>query len=199
MGPHIRLARDSDADRVAAIYRPSVEAAATSFETEAPDRAEMARRIVDTTRTFPWLVCERDGRVAGYAYASQHRVRAAYRWSVDTAIYVDADCRRSGVGRGLYLSLFAVLDAQGYVNAYAGITLPNPGSVAIHESVGFRAVGVYHRVGYKLGAWHDVGWWERELKPHQEPPAEPLPLGAVLDRSDWGALVAAGEPAIRVR
>lgn len=197
MAARIRLACDSDADSLAAIYRPVVEATAISFEVVPPDREEMARRIAETMRSYPWLVCERDGRVAGYAYATQHRVRAAYRWSVDTSVYVAANCRRCGVGRGLYVSLFSVLAAQGYFNAYAGITLPNPASVALHESVGFKAIGVYQRVGHKLGAWHDVGWWQYQLKAHEESPAEPLGLASIQNSIEWGALVASGESIIR--
>ena len=147
----IRLARDSDAETIAAIYRPVVEATTISFETVPPDGDEIARRVVETARMYPWLVCERGGTVAGYAYASKYRVRAAYQWSVETSVYIDPRHRRCGVGRGLYVSLFRVLSAQGFFNAYAGITLPNAASIALHEAAGFKTIGVYERVGYKLG------------------------------------------------
>jgi phosphinothricin acetyltransferase len=126
-------------------------------------------------------VCEVDGDVTGYAYASPHRARAAYRWSVDTSVYVGERWRRSGVGRDLYASLFSVLAAQGFVNAYAGIALPNPASVRLHEAVGFTSIGVYEGVGYKLGRWHDVGWWQRALKPAPETPDEPIPLAELRE------------------
>ncbi|WP_458206512.1 arsinothricin resistance N-acetyltransferase ArsN1 family B [Haladaptatus sp. NG-SE-30] len=156
----IRLATESDAPQIAAIYEPIVRETVISFETDPPDETEMADRISATLPTYPWLVCEHDGETLGYAYASSHRSRDAYQWSVDVSVYVRADHRRSGVGRGLYESLFALLRPQGFYNAYAGIALPNPASVGLHESMGFEQVGVYRNVGYKNGAWHDVGWWQ---------------------------------------
>jgi phosphinothricin acetyltransferase len=167
----IRMATPADAAQVAEIYRPSVSGAATSFEVEPPSPAEMERRIAAATGYAPWLVCEEGGAVVGYAYASQHRDRAAYRWCVDVSVYVREGMRRGGVGRALYTSLFALLRLQGFCAAHAGITLPNPASVGLHEALGFLPVGVYRKVGYKTGAWHDVGWWQLELRERQgEPP-----------------------------
>jgi len=197
MAIRIRLAQDADVDAIAEIYRPVVEGTAISFETSAPDRDEMARRLSDTLQSYPWLVCDIDGHVAGYAYATRHRVRGAYRWSVDTSVYIKGAYRRRGVGRGLYESLFAILATQGYFNAYAGISLPNPASVALHESMGFAFVGVYRRVGYKLGHWHDVGWWQRTLKEHEPSPREPSDLGTVSQRPGWERLLAHGQSVIR--
>ena len=154
MAIRIRVAGDGDAEAIAAIYRPIVESTAISFETEAPDRSEIARRIGETLPTYPWLVCDIHGEVAGYAYATKHRVRSAYRWSVDTSVYVADTHRKRGVGTGLYASLFAILSEQGYVNAYAGIALPNPGSVGLHESMGFEKLGVYRRVGFEAVGEH---------------------------------------------
>jgi L-amino acid N-acyltransferase YncA len=195
----IRPARESDAGAVAAIYSPFVDHTAVSFETTPPGRDEMLRRIVVTTAVYPWLVCELDGSVVGYAYATQHRVRAAYQWSVDTSAYVESPQQRRGVGRGLYASLLAVLRAQGFVNAYAGITLPNLASVGLHEAVGFTRIGVYERAGYKLGTWHDVGWWQLALQAHAESPAEPLALSAVMTSPEWERLMTSGEELIRGR
>lgn len=168
----IRLATTADADALAAIYAPSVTGATTSFELEAPDAAEMARRLAAVLAHAPWLVLERAGAVAGFAYASRHRDRAAYQWSVDVTVYVDAAHHRTGVGRALYTDLFERLRAQGYYVAHAGITLPNDASVALHESLGFTPIGVYPAVGYKLGAWRDVGWWRLALR---APEGEPAP------------------------
>jgi L-amino acid N-acyltransferase YncA len=197
MAVHIRLARDSDLEAMVAIYRPIVVATAISFEMVPPDREEMGRRVRETLWSYPWLVCEIGGQVAGYAYASRHRVRAAYQWSVDASVYVDTKHRRCGVGRGLYLSLFGILAMQGFFNAYAGIALPNPASVALHESVGFERLGVYRRVGYKLGAWHDVGWWQLILRAHEESPNAPLDLATARTYPVWDSLLTRGESIVR--
>jgi L-amino acid N-acyltransferase YncA len=185
MTSHIRLATPADASALARIYHPAVAAAAISFEVDAPDPEEMANRVVATITRTPWLVCATADAVLGYAYASRHRDRAAYQWSVDVSVYVDDTFQRLGIGRSLYRSLFAVLTLQGFYRAYAGITLPNVASVGFHESMGFRRVGVYHAVGYKQGAWHDVAWYERQLQPTgNAPPATPRPLAELLNTSE---------------
>jgi phosphinothricin acetyltransferase len=167
---------DRDAAACAAIYAPFVRETAVSFEEEAPDADELAARIERTSRTHPWLVAEIDGATAGFAYASAHRERAAYRWAADVALYVAPDHRRRGVGRALYGTLIPLLARQGLHVACAGITLPNDASVALHEACGFQLVGVYRRIGWKAGAWHDVGWWQLELTPAgSRPPREPEP------------------------
>ncbi len=173
MSKHIRVATVADAPEVASIYRPYVEHTAISFETEPPDEVEIARRMKATLEKYPWLVCEEAGRLLGYAYATEHKTRAAYRWAADVSVYLHQDAHRRGLGRGLYTALFALLRVQGLVNAYAGITLPNPKSVGLHEGLGFRSVGVYERVGFKFDAWLDVGWWQLALQPHPLAPAEP--------------------------
>jgi phosphinothricin acetyltransferase len=193
----IRLARSVDAAAVAAIYAPFVEQTAISFENSPPGEQEMARRINETLSTHPWLVCELEGRVVGYAYATRHRERAAYRWSADASVYVETAYQRRGAGRALYESLFAVLAAQGFVNVYAGISLPNAASVALHESFGFEPVGVYHHVGYKLGAWHDVGWWRLALTRPDTSPSEPLTLAAARAQADWDELLGRGQSFVR--
>jgi L-amino acid N-acyltransferase YncA len=196
MTVRIRLVAPQDASAIAGIYRPIVESTPISFETEAPDEAEMRGRIEQTLRTYPWLVCEQDGCIAGYAYASRHHDRAAYQWSVDSSVYVQAGRRHSGVGRGLYTSLFRLLAAQGYFNVYAGITLPNPASVGLHESVGFERVGVYRSVGYKTGAWHDVGWWQLSLRSHDSSPPPVRTLAETRQDSAWTSMLAAGQPLV---
>ena len=172
----IRLATAADAAELAALYAPFVAAAATSFELEPPGRGEMARRIESVCRHTPWLVWEDAGRLAGYAYASRHRERAAYQWSVDVSAYVDPAWHRRGIGRALYAALFRCLERQGFYRAYAGITLPNSASVGLHSAMGFGIVGVFRAVGYKLGRWHDVAWYERALRPLAPNPAPPVPL-----------------------
>lgn len=184
----IRLAGESDAEAMAAIYRPIVENTTISFESVAPSAEAMARRLADVAAAHPWIVCERAGQLAGYAYASPHRARAAYRWSVDTSVYVAAAHQRAGVGRGLYAALFAILRAQRYINAFAGIALPNPASVGLHESLGFETIGVFRRVGFKHGVWHDVGWWQLRLRELDGPPAEPIAITVLRERPEWAAL-----------
>ena len=171
----IRLATADDAPQVAEIYRPFCLESCVSFETEAPDAAEMAARIDRTNRRYAWLVDDAGGVVRGYAYASAHRERAAYRWAVEVTAYVREGHRGGGVGRALYAELFGRLRAQGLYKAYAGILVPNPPSQAFHESMGFALVGIYRRIGYKLGAWRDVGWWELDLQPQTDSPCEPGP------------------------
>lgn len=177
------LIRDADPRRdaaaCAAIYAPFVLAGPTSFEEVAPDEGEMATRISRLTATHPWLVAGQNGVVAGYAYACDHRVRPAYRWSTDVSVYVDERNRRQGIGRRLYEELLERLRDQGFRIACAGITLPNEASVALHEGLGFVAVGVYRNIGWKAGAWRDVGWWQLDLKPEMgNEPSEPLLPGA---------------------
>lgn len=180
----IRLATEADAPAVHAIYAPIVRDTIISFEYEPPAMDEMCRRIARTLIRYPWLIYERDGEVLGYAYASQHSERAAYQWSVNVSVYVSADARRMGVGRALYRQLFALLRVQGFVNVYAGITLPNAASVGLHEAMGMTPIGVYHRVGYKFGAWHDVGWWEMVLGERPALPQPALSVGEAWRR--WG-------------
>jgi phosphinothricin acetyltransferase len=145
---------------------------------------------------YPWLVCDTGGRVAGYAYATRHRARAAYQWSVETTVYVHPEFRRRGVGRGLYESLFPILAAQGFANAYAGITLPNPASVAVHEAAGFTYLGRFERIGYKLGAWHDVGWWQRPIGAG-EAPGRLRSLNEAQNDPDWRKRIETGLAWIR--
>jgi phosphinothricin acetyltransferase len=193
-----RFAQENDAAGVQSIYAPFCESTPVSFEITAPTVAEMAERIRHVSARFPWLICEHEGKAVGYVYASPHRERAAYQWSVDVTAYVAPGYRRAGVGRGLYTSLISISALQGYYKAYAGITLPNPGSVGLHEAMGFAPVGAYRGVGYKLGNWHDVGWWQLSLQP--ETPDPPAPRG-ILDIKDSAAVrdaLRSGQSLVRV-
>ncbi len=166
---------ERDAERVAEIYRPHVEDGVASFEERAPTPAEMRDRIDAVVSWTPWLVAEDESdHVIGYAYAARHRERAGYRWSVDISVYIDPGWQAQGVGRALYDELLAILRRQRFVNVYAGITLPNPGSVRLHESIGMRVVGVYEGVGYKFGEWLPVAWYGMRLTVPSDPPAEPI-------------------------
>jgi L-amino acid N-acyltransferase YncA len=174
--------RDADPSRdaaaCAAIYAPYVEGSAVSFEERAPGPVEMGERIAGVAGSHGWLVAERGGQIAGYAYAYPFQQRPAYRWTVGVSVYVAEGERGRGVGRALYTELFQRLRDRGFRMAHAGITLPNPASVALHEGFGFEQVGVNREIGWKHGAWRDVGWWQLELVPVGEgPPPEPQPPG----------------------
>lgn len=184
MAALIRLATPDDAEQVQAIYAPYCSTP-ISFELEPPSVAEMRGRLTKILGQYPWLVWEEDGAILGYVYAMQHRERAAYLWSVDTAVYVHQGRQRRGVGKRLYTALFEVLPLQGYVNAYAGVTLPNPASVGLHEAMGFQPLGVYRQVGFKCGAWHDVAWFQRPLQPRPGAPTPLKPLAAVQQSAAW--------------
>ena len=163
----IRLANENDASPMLAIYTPIVRETTISFELQPPSETEFQQRIESYQQQIPWLVCEIDGEVVGYAYASPYRPRAAYQWSVESSVYVSENHRRKGIAKALYTALFKLLQLQGFYNVVAAIALPNQPSVAIHEAVGFTPVGVLHRVGFKFGKWHDVGYWQLSLQPEQ--------------------------------
>jgi L-amino acid N-acyltransferase YncA len=193
----LRLARASDGVALAAIYAPAVTGSAISFELEPPAAAVMAERALRTLEQYPWLVCETAEGVIGYAYASRHRDRPAYQWTVEVSAYVAPAARGRGVATALYTSLFAVLVLQQFRNAYAGITLPNDASVRLHETLGFTRFAVFRRIGYKFGRWHDVGWYERTLLPHVVDPAPPLALPELLDSPELPAALDAGRRLLR--
>jgi L-amino acid N-acyltransferase YncA len=177
--PEIRDADPTrDAAACVAIYAPHVEGSAVSFEERAPGTEEMAARIQKYAATHAWLVAEQEGQVVGYAYATAFNERPAYRWSASVSVYVAAESRGRGIGRTLYEALFERLRERGFHMACAGITLPNEASVTLHENLGFEPVGVNREIGWKQGAWRDVGWWQLELAPAGAgPPPEPLPPG----------------------
>jgi len=187
----IRLVTPGDAAECREIYAPYVRDTTVSFELSPPSDEEFEQRLAKKRGSYPWLVCEHDGDVVGFSYASQHRGRGAYQWDVESSVYVDDQHHRAGVASGLYRSLFAVLRLQGYYNVYAGTTLPNPASVQFHRAMGFEPVGVYHDAGYKHGEWRDVQWWQRSLQPHEDDPDPPTPVQE-LDEVALRDAVAAG-------
>ncbi|MEM9379823.1 MAG: N-acetyltransferase family protein [Planctomycetota bacterium] len=178
--PRIRAATVGDATAVRDIYAPIVRETSISFEMDVPAVDEIERRIREVGARVPWLVAERNGAVAGYAYATVFRRRAAYRWSMETSVYVHANHRRSGVGRALMLALIDVCRALHYRVLVAGATLPNDASERFHRLLGFTPVGVFPRVGRKREAWHGVGFWTLDLG-GDDPPEEPLPPDAIED------------------
>jgi phosphinothricin acetyltransferase len=180
----LRLATEADAAAIHAIYAPLISTTALSFALEPPTATAIHSRIAGTRARWPWLVCDDEGVVLGYAHAAPDRANryktpSAYDWSAEVSVYVRTGAQRLGIGRALYTALLAVLRHQGFINVYASITLPNPASVALHRGMGFEAVGVFRGEGYKLGRWHDVSWWQARLQEPETPPSRPRGFEAV--------------------
>lgn len=171
----IRSVTPDDAARILEIYGPFVLDTPVSFETEIPSLQEMRNRIAEISEKFPWLVCEQESYVVGYAYAGPHRSRCAYAWSVEVTVYLDPKFHGRGIGKALYGKLFELLREQGAVNAFAGITLPNQASVGIHEAMGFTKIGQFKDIGFKLGKWWDTGWWQLQIQKPDEPKSLKVP------------------------
>jgi L-amino acid N-acyltransferase YncA len=170
---HVRDASERDGAACAAIYAPYVTDTAITFETEPPSGGEMARRILRASQRHAWLVLEEEGRIVGYAYGGTFSQRAAYRWSCEVSVYVELGHRRTGCGRALYEALLPRLRERGYWVASAGMTLPNDASLGLHRAMGFEEIGVYRRIGFKHGRWHDVAWAQCFLNEGDGPPPEP--------------------------
>ena len=177
--PRARLASPDDGAACAAIYAPYVAETAVSFETMPPSAEDMAARIARTLERTPWVVVEVDGVVRSYAYATRHRERAAYDWTVETTAYVDRDFTRMGLGRIAMSAVLAILRLQGAHLAVAGITPPNPASVGLHEALGFERIGAFEAIGFKHGRWHGVTWYGLELGPRDDDPVPLVPLPAI--------------------
>jgi phosphinothricin acetyltransferase len=169
----VRDATAADATACAVLYAPYVTDTVVTFETEPPTAEQMAGRIAAAQRRHAWLVLEDDGAVVGYAYGGPYKERAAYRWSCEVSVYLERGRRRTGGGRALYEALLERLADRGFRTAVAGMTVPNPASEGLHRALGFEPVGVYRRIGWKHGAWHDVAWVQRTLAAVDGPPAEP--------------------------
>jgi len=175
----IRLAKDSDAGPILQIYAPYIKETSFTFETEVPSTAEFVKRIRSNLENWPWLVCEMDGVVAGYAYSSKYRERTGYQWCVECSVYVHDDFHRKGVGKALYIALIEISKLQGFRNLYAVINTPNDRSVAFHEQMGFKYFATYEKVGYKLGKWKNVGWWQLQLNEYIMEPSPPIKFSEI--------------------
>jgi L-amino acid N-acyltransferase YncA len=167
----IRPALASDASSILDIYAPYILNTAVSFETEVPSTEKFSERIIVNQEAYPWLVYESNGRIAGYAYASRHRERTAYQWSVESSVYVNNAFQQKGIATKLYKALFEILKYQGCRNVYAGITLPNEKSVRFHEKMGFHKIADYTNIGYKLNRWNTVSWYQLQLNDYSDAPA----------------------------
>ena len=179
----IRIATSADAQPILDIYAPYILNTSLTFETEVPSQSEFANRIQSYLDNWPWLVFELDGKIAGYAYASRYRERTAYQWSVECSVYIHDDHMGSGIASQLYTTLFAFLKYQGYNNVYAVINLPNDRSVAFHEKMGFSYFATYENVGYKLGKWKNVGWWQLKLNDYVNEPPAPLKFSSISNET----------------
>jgi Sortase and related acyltransferases len=182
MAAFVRIASPDDAPKILEIYAPYILETSISFEMNVPTVAEFQNRMQHYLQRFPWIICEVNGQTAGYVYASLYREREAYQWNCECSAYLSNKFRGKGIAAILYNALFDILKKQRIINVYAGITLPNPASQRFHEKCGFKQFALYKNVGYKFGKWHDVGWWELQLNPHDPKPA-PLLLFPRMDQS----------------
>jgi len=185
----IRLATEADSTSILEIYTPFIKDTVITFEYEVPTASEFSKRMANIQKKYPWLVCEVNDSMVGYAYASQFSERAAYDWSVDFSIYIKPEYHKKKIGKALYTALFQLLRLQGYCNAYAGIALPNTKSVSLHESFGFKPVGVYHNVGYKFGNWHDVKWFELKIQEHPKIPLAPKTINEINNTPGFNTIL----------
>lgn len=192
MSVTIRLATVDDAETICQIYAPIVRDTHISFEQDIPPTREIAKRISKTMQQYPWLICCINREITGYAYASAFRARRAYQWTAETTVYVHPAYQRRGIARGLYESLMAILRAQGYCNVVGVIALPNSGSIRVHESVGFRRIGILENIGYKAGDWRDTGWWQLQLRPMLDNPQPPTPITCLAQTDGFDDLLRAG-------
>ena len=175
----IRAATKDDAAGMLDIYGPFILNSGITQETEVPSVEEFQQRVISNSEERPWLVCEINNEIAGYAYAGKHRDRKGYQWCTEPSVYISEKYFGVGVANALYTALFDILKIQGYVNAYAVITLPNERSIAFHKKFGFEYLTAYKKIGYKLGQWHDVGWMQYEISPHRENPEDPIKFSKI--------------------
>jgi L-amino acid N-acyltransferase YncA len=196
--PLIRVAQESDAERMLDIYAPIVTETAISFESVPPTLGEFRQRIRSVLDLHNWLVMEDEHAILGYAYAAKFRPREAYQWTAEVTVYVASPHHKRGIAQALYTSLFAALRLQGFSNAIAAIALPNLPSARLHEKLGFEPVGIFDSVGYKMGRWHDVGWWHLKLQDNPPNPVPPQPISALENSAAWAQALAAGISLLKV-
>ena len=188
MAGSIRVAITDDAAGMLEIYAPFILNSGITQETEVPSVEDFQIRVISNLEERPWLVCEINNEIAGYAYAGKHRDRKGYQWCTEPSVYISDKYYGLGIANALYTALFDILKIQGYVNAYAVITLPNDRSIAFHKKFGFEYLTTYKKIGYKLGQWHDVGWMQYEVNPHKENPGDPIKFKNV-DNSIVGSIL----------
>jgi len=193
----IRLATKDDSSPLLDIYAPYIASTTITFEYKIPTKKEFRERIAHIQKQYPWLVCEINNRIVGYAYASRFREREAYKWSVSLSIYINQNYHRKGIGKALYYALLELLKLQGYYNAYVAITQPNIKSGNFHEVFGFKEAGVYHKAGHKFGSWHDVKLYELKIKEHIQSPVEPKSINELSSSDEFKAIIEKAEQMVK--
>lgn len=194
----IRLATQDDSGSILQIYEPYIINTVITFECKVPTITEFRERMANIQSYYPWLICEVNNHIVGYAYASRFREKEAYKWSVDFSVYIIPEYHRRNIGKALYFALSKLLKLQGFYNAYAGVTLPNIKSESLHESFGFKAIGVYHNVGYKFGSWHDVKWYELKIQEHIQLPVKPKSIDEISNANKFKAIIEKAEQMIKI-
>jgi L-amino acid N-acyltransferase YncA len=197
---NIRAIETADAAGTLEVYRPYVEKTTISFEYNVPSLHEWQTRIETNTKEYPWLICEYDNRMIGYAYGSKHRYRTAYMWSPESTVYLNEKFHGLGIARLLYQSLFEMMKLQGFVNVYAGVAIPNNKSESFHKAMGFEEIGIFRNIGYKFGNWHDTRWFQKQLTGLPEDPSLPLSFSGLKKLPGYSAiLLKANEGLSRIR
>jgi L-amino acid N-acyltransferase YncA len=187
----IRLINETDTQAVLDIYKYYVDHTIISFEYEVPTNEEYIERIKTNTDKYSWLVCLCNNKIVGFAYGSAHRCRTAYQWSPESTIYLAPDFQTKGIGRILYETLFSLLKVQGYYNVFAGVALPNEKSIGFHKALGFEEIGIFKKIGYKHGNWHDTHWFQLHLTEHIFNPTTPKKLHEVVSCSVFQTILTA--------
>ncbi len=189
----LRLANEADCNSILEIYGPFIVNTIISFECEVPTVTDFGKRMAEIQKKYPWIICEEDTNIVGYAYASQFNKRAAYDWSIDFSIYIKSQYHGKKIGKALYFALFELVKLQGYYNAYAGIALPNEKSERFHQSFGFKPVGIYHNVGYKFDDWHDVKWFELKIQEYSISPRRPQGINEIRNLLEFKQIIQQAE------
>ncbi len=184
----IRPIRGADAQQVLDIYAPFITGSFVTFENIIPSLTDFSNRIKQVSLQYPWLVATEGDQIAGYAYAGRYRDREAYQWMVESSIYMRPDFKGKKVAKRLYGALFELLKEQGICKVFAVISVPNAESVGFHEHMGFSGFATYRNVGFKLGVWKDVGWWELPLTTQNTEPTTPIPWSE-MDRELIGGIL----------
>lgn len=181
----IRLATVNDAEQILKVYQPYVEQTANTFEYDVPAVEEFSNRIAKISKQYPYLVCEYDGQIVGYAYGSTHRERMGYSWCAEATVYLAAAYHRRGIARILYDTLFALMKRQGYYSIFVSVLCTNTPSVEFHKSMGFEEIGVFKNIGYKLGSWHSNNWMQLFLNEHNVAPPMPVAIGEIMQTEEY--------------